>query len=86
MSHRVGILVQIDVNCEDVEFPTVESRAINCYDFLCSVTVDPRKVEPDGLTYSLSVRFLEAKDNVQSSDSAFFVVFTDRIGLFLLLC
>ena len=39
--------------------------------FTTSITVDLRKVEPDGLTHSLSVRFIEAKDNVQLSDSTF---------------
>ena len=78
--------MRIDVGCEDVEFPAIESRVINCYDFLRDVTVDLRKVEPDGLTHSLLVSFLEAKDNVQLSDSAFFVIFLNRKGLFFLLC
>ena len=50
---EVGLLMRIDVGCEDVEFPAVESGVVNCYDFLHGVTVDLQKVEPDGLTHGL---------------------------------
>ena len=42
--------MRIDVSCEDVEFLTVESGVIDCYDFPRKITVDPRQVAPDGLT------------------------------------
>jgi len=50
---EIGLLVRIDVGCEDVEFLIIESGVVDCYDFLRDVTVDPQKVEPDGLTHSL---------------------------------
>ena len=53
MRCEVGRLVRINVSCEDAEFPVVESRVIDCYDFLRDVTVDLCEVEPDGLTHSL---------------------------------
>ena len=65
LRRKVGLLMRIDVGCEDVEFPAVESGVVNCYDFLCNITVDPQKVEPDGLTHSLQARFLKAKDGNQ---------------------
>src|ERR1700760_1282825 len=71
--------MRIDVGCEDVEFPAVESRVIDCYDFLRDVTVDAREVEPDRLTRGRYVPFFKAKDNVQSSDSAFLTVYIDRV-------
>ena len=48
MRRKVGLLVRIDVTCDDVEIPTVESGVIDCVDFLCNILVDPREVEPDG--------------------------------------
>ena len=71
--------MRINVGCEDVEFPAVESRVIDCYDFLRDVTADPREVEPDRLTHGRYVPFFKAKDNVQSSDSAFLTVYIDRV-------
>src|ERR1700761_4102873 len=71
--------MRIDVGCEDVEFPAVESRVIDCYDFLREVTVDAREVGPDRLTRGRHVPFFKAKDNVQLSDSAFLTVYIDRV-------
>ena len=51
--------MRIDVGCEDVEFPAVESGVIDCYDFLRDVTVDPREVEPDRLTHGRYVPFFK---------------------------
>ena len=56
--------MRINVGCEDVAFPAVESGVIDCYNFLRDVTVDLREVEPDGLTRGRYLRFLKAKDNV----------------------
>ena len=53
MRCEVGLLVRIDVSCEDVEFLIVKSGAVDCYDFLHDATVDPQKIEPDGLTRGL---------------------------------
>jgi len=83
---KVGLLVRFDVIGEDVEIPNVESGVIDCCDFLRNVPVDPREVEPDGLTRGRYVRFFKAKDNVQSSDRAFLTVCIDRKGLFFLSC
>src|ERR1700761_9719368 len=71
--------MRIDVGCEDVEFPAVESGVIDCYDFLRNVTVDPREVKPDRLTHGHYVPFFKAKDNVQSSDSVFLAIYIDRV-------
>ena len=45
--------MRVDVICEEVEFPTIESGVIDCYGILSDVTVDLREVEPNGLTHGL---------------------------------
>ena len=45
--------MRVDISCEDMEFPTIESGVIDCYGILSDVTVDPQEVEPDGVTLGL---------------------------------
>ena len=78
--------MRVDISCEDVEFPTIKSGVIDCYGILSDVTVDPREVEPDGVTHGLSVHFLKGQNNVQSSDSALLTAFINRKGLFFPRC
>ena len=72
--------MRVDVNYKDVEFPTIESGVVGYYGFLSDVSVDPREVEPNGLTHGPWVHFLKAKNNVQSSNSAFLTIFLNRGG------
>ena len=51
MRGEVSRLTRVDVICEDVEFPTIESGVIDCYGFLFDIIVDPGEVELDGLTH-----------------------------------
>ena len=48
MSREVGLLMPVDVSCEDVDLPNVQSGVIDFYGLLSDVTVDSQEVEPMG--------------------------------------